>query len=116
MVTPRENKTETVSASSTNSGIYPTLKALFDAMQKQNESLTQPMSMLTLRMDEVLTKTQTGNVSEASSLITVDEVTVIKGYKTLKINRSFENLAHYIKHHLNHPGKGLFLNNLRNQS
>ena len=116
MVTPRENKTETVSASSTNSGIYPTLKALFDAMQKQNESLTQQMSMLTLRMDEVLTKTQTGNVSEASSLITVDEVTVIKGYKTLKINRSFENLAHYIKHHLNHPGKGLFLNNLRNQS
>ena len=116
MVTPRENKTETVSASSTNSGIYPTLKALFDAMQKQNESLTQQMSMLTLRMDEVLTKTQTGNVSEASSLITVDEVTVIKGYKTLKINRSFENLAHYFKHHLNHPGKGLFLNNIRNQS
>ena len=116
MVTPRENKTETVSASSTNSGIYPTLKALFDAMQKQNERLTQQTSMLTLRMDEVLTKTQTGNVSEASSLITVDEVTVIKGYKTLKINRSFENLAHYIKHHLNHPGKGLFLNNLRNQS
>ena len=116
MVTPRENKTETVSASSTNSGIYPTLKALFDAMQKQNERLTQQTSMLTLRMDEVLTKTQTGNISEASSLITVDEVTVIKGYKTLKINRSFENLAHYIKHHLNHPGKGLFLNNLRNQS
>ena len=73
MATPREDKAETVSAASTNSGIDPTVKALFDAMQKQNERLTQQMSMLTLCMDEVLTKTQTGNISEASSLITVDE-------------------------------------------
>ena len=75
MATPRENKTETVSAALTNSGIDPTVKALLDAMQKQNERLTQQMNMLTLRMDEVLAKTKTGNVSEASSLITVDEVT-----------------------------------------
>ena len=75
MATPREDKTETVRAASTNSGIDPTVKALSDAMQKQNERLTQQTSMLTLRMDEVLTKTQTGNVSEASSLVTVDEVT-----------------------------------------
>ena len=73
MATLREDKTETVSAASTNNGIDPTVKALFDALQKQNERLTQQMSMLTLCMDEVLTKTQTGNVSEASSLITVDE-------------------------------------------
>ena len=68
MATPREDKTETVSAALTNSGIDPTVKALLDAMQKQ-------LSMLTLCMDEVLAKTKTGNVSEASSLITVDEVT-----------------------------------------
>ena len=73
MATPREDKTETVRAASTNSGIDPTVKALSDAMQKQNERLTQQTSMLTLRMDEVLTKTQTGNISEASSIITVDE-------------------------------------------
>ena len=68
MATPREDKTETVSAALTNSGIDSTVKALLDAMQKQ-------LSMLTLCMDEVLAKTKTGNVSEASSLITVDEVT-----------------------------------------
>ena len=75
MATPREDKTETVSAALTNSGIDSTVKALLDAMQKQNERLTQQMSMLTLRMDEVVANTKTGNVSEASSLITVDEVT-----------------------------------------
>lgn len=71
----RHEKIKLKLLTSTNSEIDPTVGAMFDAMQKQSEILSQQIKMLTLRMDKALARTPMGNISEASSLITVDEIT-----------------------------------------
>jgi hypothetical protein len=58
-------------------------------------------------MDETLATTPMGNISEASSLITIDEIT-----HTAKD----QSVLQYLRYHLNHPRTELFLNVLYKQS
>ncbi|XP_033176028.1 uncharacterized protein LOC105680586 [Bombus impatiens] len=95
MATPRKDTIETVGAALTSSEIDPTIRAILDAMQKQHEALSQQISILTRRIDEIqraneenkklvaeialvgesLARIHMENVSETSSLITSDETT-----------------------------------------
>lgn len=77
MATPQESNTEMVDAALASSGIDPTVRAIIDAWQKESESSTQRFNRLEAeiaRISDKLANMQMRNGSEASSLITIDEI------------------------------------------